>query len=136
MAGDDLQLIVRDPASGAVLDTGLTTRFAPVLAPVVRTDALRYGADDTVAASGIVGFYEGYADLSLRDEVTHAVIDDATVTAARPGQVGNGWNAFDAVFEIAEPHAGALLSIGTIDGNGDYHRVGCFAYGSGTRACP
>ncbi|MEO7096123.1 MAG: hypothetical protein ABI175_22870, partial [Polyangiales bacterium] len=133
VAGDDLRLIVRDPASGAVLEAGLTTRFAPELAALVRTDALRYGADDTVGASGILGFYEGYADLSLRDETTQAVINDATVTASRPGQVGNGWNAFDAVFSVAEPHTGALYSIGSIDGNGGYRRLACFAYGNGTR---
>ena len=136
VAGDDLRLIVRDPASGAVLDTGSTTRFAPELAPLVRTDALRYGVDDTISASGIVGFYEGYAELSLRDEVTHAAINDATVTAWRPGQIGNGWSAFDAVFSVAEPHAGGVLSIGTLDGAGGYHRLACFAYGSGPRPCP
>lgn len=136
VAGDDLRLIVRDPASGAVLDSGLTTRFAPELRALVRTDALRYGTDDTISASGIIGFYEGYADLSLRDEVTHAVINDATVTASRPGQVGNGWNAFDAVFSVAEPHEGALMSIGTLDGAGAYRRIACFAYGSGARPCP
>ncbi len=135
-AGDDLMLVVRDPATGAVLDAGITTRFAPRLAPLVRTDALRYGADQTIAASGIVGFYEGAADLVLRDETTGTVVTAATVTVSRPGQLGNGWNAFDTAFSVSEPHAGALMSIGTLDGNGRYRRVGCFVYGGAESDCP
>lgn len=136
VAGDDLRLIVRDPASGAVLDTGVTTRFAPVLAALVRTDAIRYDGG-RLAASGIAGFYEGYADLSLRDELAHVVLAETAVTATRPGQVGNGWSAFDAAFapELV-PQTGDLLSIGAIDGNGAYRRLGCFAYAGGARPCP
>ncbi len=156
-AGDDLLLVVRDPSSGAMIDSGVLTRFAPEAAALVRTDALIYGDTVSVAASGIVGAFEGRARMSLRSEAHHLVIDETSVTADRPGQVGNGWTAFDTTFapEITDEHGtinpalprnGDLLSIGTLDGNGGYRRLGCFEYcndpsghaacSGGTRTCP
>lgn len=93
----------------------------------------------------------------MRSETHHVAIADATVVAARPGQVSNGYAAFDATFapELADPHGtlnpalprnGDRLSIGVLDGNGAYRRLGCFEYCNelsgmatctgGTRACP
>jgi len=155
-AADDLRLVVRE-AGGRVLDTGVVTRFAPTLTPIVRTDALLYGDLVSVGASGIAGAFEGVIELSMRSEDRGVTIADAVVHVDQPGQVGNGWNAFDASFnpELANdngvlnpnlPHNGELLSIGTINGNGDYHALGCFEYcndlsgmeicSGGTRSCP
>ncbi|MBL0220111.1 MAG: hypothetical protein IPQ07_40365 [Myxococcales bacterium] len=156
-AGDDLLLVVRDPSSGAMIDSGVLTRFAPDAAALVRTDALIYGDTVSLTASGIVGVFEGRARMSLRSEAHHLVIDETSVTADRPGQVGNGWTAFDTTFapELTDEHGtlnpalprnGDLLSIGTLDGNGGYRRLGCFEYcndltghaacSGGTRSCP
>lgn len=153
---DDLTLVVRE-AGGRTLDTGVVTRFAPVLAPIVRTDALLYGDLVSVQASGIAGYFEGVLSLSLRSEVRDVVIADADVKIDLPGRVGNGFNAFDASFnpELADdngvlnpnlPLNGELLSIGTIDGNGGFRRLGCFEYCNdlsgmetctgGPRSCP
>ncbi|MBA2542278.1 MAG: hypothetical protein H0V17_21735, partial [Deltaproteobacteria bacterium] len=155
-AADDLRLVVRE-AGGRVLDTGVVTRFAPVLAPMVRTDALLYGDLVSVGASGIAGAFEGVISLSLRSEVRAVTIADADIYIDLPGQVGNGFNAFDAAFnpELFDeqgtlnpnlPTNGELLSIGTIDGNGGYRRMGCFEYCNdlsgqetctgGPRTCP
>jgi hypothetical protein len=155
-AADDLRLVVRE-AGGRVLDTGVVTRFAPVLAPIVRTDALLYGDLVSVGASGIAGYFEGVLELSLRSEIRDVTIADANIHIDLPGHTGNGWSAFDATFapELADDHGvlnpnlpvnGELLSIGTIDGNGGYRRLGCFEYCNdlsgqatctgGTRSCP
>ena len=53
------------------------------------------------------------------------------VHADEPGQDGNGLNAFDATFSpdlAVAATDGELLSVGFINGNGDYHRIGCFEY--------
>ena len=155
-AGDDLRLVVRE-AGGRILDSGVTTRFAPTLAPLVRTDALLYGDLVSIDAAGIVGYYEGVASLSLRSETRSLVVAEHDLHVALPGQVGNGFGAFDAAFypEIADdngainpnlPRNGELLSIGYLNGNGDYQRLGCFEYCNdlsgeetctgGTRTCP
>lgn len=156
LPGDDLRLVVRE-AGGANLDTGVTTRFAPVLAPLVRTDALLYGDLASIGASGIVGYYEGVASLSLRGETRKVVIANHDLHRVLPGQPGNGFGAFDATFapplETQQgelnpnlPRNGELLSIGYLNGNGDYRRLGCFEYCNdlsgentctgGARACP
>ena len=155
-AADDLRLVVRE-AGGRVLDTGVVTRFAPTLAPIVRTDALMYGDLVSVQASGIAGSFEGVIELSLRSETRGVTIADTAVKTDLPGQVGNGFNACDAAFnpdlELESgvlnpnlPHNGELLSIGTIDGNGGYRRMACFEYCNdlsgmetctgGPRSCP
>lgn len=155
-AGDDLRLVVRE-AGGRVLDSGVITRFAPQAASIVRTDALLYGDLVSLQASGIVGFYEGHASISLRAESRHLEIATHHLEIDQPGHVGNGFNAFDATFapEIADEHGtinpnlptnGELLSIGFLNGNGDYRRLGCFEYCNdlsgmetctgGPRACP
>lgn len=156
VAGDDLRLVVRK-AGGTVLDAGVTARYAPVLAPLVRMDALLYGDLVSVGASGIVGYYEGVASLSMRSETRKIVIDDQDLRNDLPGQPGNGFGAFDATFnpplELEQggsnpnlPRNGELLSIGFLNGNGDYKRLGCFEYCNdlsgentctgGARACP
>lgn len=132
-AADDLTLVVRE-AGGRILDTGVLTRFAPRLETIVRTDALRYGDLVSLEASGIAGAFEGVIELSLRSEQRGVTIADAVVHNERPGQVGNGYAAFDASFnpELADdaglPRNGELLSIGALDGNGDYRRLACFEY--------
>lgn len=156
VAGDDLRLVVRR-AGGAVLDAGVTTRYAPTYAPLVRTDALVYGDIASIGASGIVGYYEGSAALSLRSEARKIIVADHDLRADRPGQVGNGFGAFDATFlpDLEDgsggvnpnlPRNGELLSIGSLNGNGDYVRLGCFEYCNdlsgeatctgGARTCP
>lgn len=156
LPGDDLRLVVRK-AGGAILDAGVTTRFAPVLAAMVRTDALLYGDLASVGASGIVGYYEGVASLSMRSETRKIIIADHDLHRALPGQPGNGFGAFDATFappletqqgELNPNLArnGELLSIGYLNGNGDYRRLGCFEYCNdlsgentctgGARTCP
>ncbi len=135
---DDLTLIVRE-AGGRVLDTGVVTRFAPTLETVVRTDALLYGELVSLEAGGIAGAFEGVIELQLRSEQRNVTIADAVVHNDRPGQVGNGFAAFNASFnpELTDdagvlnpnlPRNGELLSIGTLDGNGDYRRLACFEY--------
>lgn len=156
VAGDDLRLVVRK-AGGAILDQGVTTRFAPELAPLVRTDALLYGDIASIGASGIVGYYEGVASMSLRSETRKVIIDDQDIERSLPGQPGNGFGAFDASFTPALeteqgglnpnlPRNGETLSIGWINGAGDYQRLGCFEYcndlsgentcSGGARTCP
>ncbi|CAN5890535.1 hypothetical protein BH11MYX3_BH11MYX3_37790 [soil metagenome] len=155
-AGDDLRLVITDGA-GTTLDAGVATRFMPTATALVRTDARIYGDTGMVQASGIVGLFEGRAPMSMRSETHHVVIADTTVVAERPGQVGNGFASFDATFapELADEHGtlnpalprnGDLLSIGSIDGNGGYRRLGCFEYCNdlsgmatctgGARTCP
>ncbi|MGE0398312.1 MAG: hypothetical protein AB7T06_16530 [Kofleriaceae bacterium] len=156
VAGDDLRLVVRE-AGGAILDAGVTTRYAPVLAPLVRMDALLYGDLVSVGASGIVGYYEGVASLSMRSETRKVIIADHDIHRELPGQPGNGFGAFDATFnpELETepghlnpnlPRNSELISIGYLNGNGDYQRLGCFEYCNdlsgentctgGARSCP
>jgi hypothetical protein len=128
--GDDLRLVVREPA-GRILDTGVTTRFMPTLSNFVRLDAILYGDIASLQIAGVVGFFEGQADLRLRSETRHIELAATTVYADRPGMVGNGFNAFDATFmpdlSVAATD-GELLSIGFINGNGELRRLGCFQY--------
>lgn len=137
-AADDLTLVVRE-AGGRILDTGVVTRFAPTLETIVRTDALLYGDLVSLQASGIAGAFEGVIELQLRSEQRGVTIAEAVVHNERPGQVGNGYAAFDASFnpELTDdagvldpdlPRNGELLSIGALDGNGDYRRMACFEY--------
>lgn len=146
--GDDVRLVVREPG-GRVLDTGVTTRFLPVPTNFVRLDAILYGDIASLQIAGSVGCFEGQADLRLRSVTRDREIAAYTVHADRPGMVGNGFNAFDATFmpdlSVAATD-GELLSVGYINGNGDYRRLGCFEYCNnlaglssctgGPRACP
>ena len=147
-AGDDLQLVVRE-AGGRVLDTGVLTRFAPVAQAFARTDAILYGDLAGVQIGGVVGFFEGTAELSLRSETHSREIAQYVAHAELPGAQGLGFGAFDASFnpELTDeqgvlnpnlPHDGELLSVGYINGNGDYRRLGCFEYCNdlaGTGSC-
>jgi hypothetical protein len=147
--GDDLRLVVREAGGGRVLDTGVTTRFLPVPTNLVRFDAILYGDIASLQIAGSTGFFEGQADLRLRSVTRNVELAEYTAYADRPGMVGNGFNAFDATFmpdlSVAATD-GELLSIGTINGNGDYRRLGCFEYCNnlsglssctgGARACP
>ncbi|MBA3817727.1 MAG: hypothetical protein H0X17_02465 [Deltaproteobacteria bacterium] len=154
--GDDLRLVVRQ-AGGRILDSGVLTRYAPVLESLVRTDAVLYGDLVSLQVAGIVGFFEGHATMTLRSETGHFEIDQDHIEATQPGQVGMGFNAFDATFdpELANangalnpnlPLNGHILSVGFINGNGDNVRLGCFEYCNvlsgletctgGPRTCP
>ena len=154
--GDDLRLVVRK-AGGAVLDAGVPTRYFPEATPLVRTDAILYGDLVGVQVAGVVGFYEGHASLELRNETRHRIVDTDDREMSMPGHVGNGFNAFDASFDPPItlengsinpdlPRNGDLLSVGYINGNGDFRRLGCFEYCNdlsgmetctgGTRTCP
>jgi hypothetical protein len=147
--GDDLRLVVREAGGGRILDTGVTTRFLPVPTNFVRLDSILYGDIASLQIAGSVGFFEGQADLRLRSETRNIHLAATTVYANRPGMVGNGFNAFDATFEPDLSVAatdGELLSIGYINGNGEYRRLGCFEYCNnlsglssctgGARPCP
>lgn len=147
-AGDDLQLVIRE-AGGPILDTGVLTRFAPEAVSFARTDAILYGDLASLQIGGVVGFFEGVAELALRSETDDVEIDRDVIHAELPGAVGNGFGAFDATFdpELFDehgvlnpnlPHDGDKLSIGYINGNGDYVRLGCFEYCNdlaGTGSC-
>lgn len=130
LPGDDLRLIVRQPG-GRTLDTGITTRFVPTPTAFARLDAILYGDIASLQIAGVVGFFEGVADLRLYSETRDLELAQDTKRIDHPGQVGNGLNAFDATFQpdlaIAATD-GELLSIGFINGNGDYRRLGCFEY--------
>jgi hypothetical protein len=147
-AGDDLRLVVRQGA-GRVLDSGITVRYMPAPTRLVRLDSILY--DDLVGMqiAGVVGFFEGQADLRLYSETHKKEIASSLHTLEHPGQVGNGYNAFDAHFIPSftnAAHDGELLSVGFINGNGDYSRMGCFEYCNnlsgmstctgGPRTCP
>ena len=148
VAGDDLTLVVRE-AGGRVLDTGAVVRYAPDEVAFARTDAILYGDLASLQIGGVVGFFEGTAELALRSEVTQQEIARDDVHADLPGAVGIGFGAFDATFapDIVDengnlnpnlPHNGELLSVGWIDGNGGYRRLGCFEYCNdlaGTATC-
>ncbi|MDB4963695.1 MAG: hypothetical protein JWP01_3694 [Myxococcales bacterium] len=154
--GDDLKLVVRKPG-GAILDTGVVTRYAPQATALVRTDAILYGDIASVQVAGIAGFYEGVAEMQLRSETRHVIVDEDHIEISQPGHVGMGFNAFDATFapELTDAHGtlnpnlprnGDLLSVGMINGNDDYVRLGCFQYCNdlsgmetctgGPRTCP
>jgi hypothetical protein len=137
-AGDDVVLVLRD-AAGAVLDTGVLGRFAPAQEVFARLDSIMYGDLVAVTVSGVTGYTEGAADFSLRSEDRDIEIERATLHAELPGQVGNGFGAFDVTFApwIADddgninpdlPRNGELLSVGRLNGNGDYLSFGCFEY--------
>ncbi len=142
-AGDDLTLVVRE-AGGRVLDSGVVTRFAPQPTAFARVDAMLYGDLVSVQIPGVVGYFEGVADMVLRSETRHLEIARHVIHAELPGQEGNGFNAFDAMFnpELEDAHGnanpnlprnGELLSIGVVingdgNGNGDVRRLACFEY--------
>jgi hypothetical protein len=147
--GDDVRLVVREAGGGRVLDSGVTTRFLPVPTNLVRLDAILYGDIASLQIAGSTGFFEGQADLRLRSVTRNIELAAYTAHADRPGMVGNGFNAFDATFmpELTVAATdGELLSIGSINGNGAYRRLGCFEYCNnlsglssctgGARACP
>jgi hypothetical protein len=147
--GDDVRLVVREAGDGRVLDTGVTARFLPIPTNLVRLDAILYGDIASLQIAGSTGFFEGQADLRLRSVTRNLELAAYTVHADRPGMVGNGFNAFDATFmpdlSVAATD-GELLSIGSINGNGDFRRLGCFEYCNnlsglssctgGARPCP
>ena len=146
--GDDLRLVVREPG-GRVLDTGVVTRFAPEHTAFARLDSILYADIAGLQIAGVVGFFEGVADLRLRSETRDLELAEHTLHADRPGQLGNGLNAFDATFapDLAVAATdGELLSVGTMNGNGEYRRLGCFEYCNnlsglssctgGPRTCP
>jgi len=147
--GVDLRLVVREASGGRVLDTGVTTRFLPVPTNLVRFDSILYGDIASLQIAGSVAFFEGVADLRLRSETRHIELAQDIKRMDRPGMVGNGFNAFDATFmpdlSVAATD-GELLSIGYINGNGGYRRLGCFEYCNnlsglssctgGARPCP
>jgi hypothetical protein len=132
--GDDLLLVVRD-SSGAMLDAGVPARFAPVAHALVRTDALVYGANGMIAASGIAPMFEGRAQLVLHADARGLVLGEATALADKPGHAGNGFSAFDARFPPAAFGRGERLSIGTYNGNGDYRAIACFLAGGAAISC-
>ena len=147
-AGDDIQLVVRE-AGGRTLDSGVVTRFAPTAQAFARTDAILYGDLAGVQIGGVVGFFEGTAELALRSETHDREIAQYVAHAELPGAQGIGFGAFDASFnpELTDeqgvlnpnlPHDGELLSVGYINGNGEYRRLGCFEYCNdlaGTGSC-
>ncbi len=147
-AGDDVRLVVREPG-GRILDTGVTTRYVPAPNAFARLDSILYGDIASLQIAGVVGFFEGQADLRLRSETNNREIARDVAHVDYPGHVGNGFNAFDATFlpdYAVAATDGELLSIGFINGNGDYRRLGCFEYCNnlsglssctgGPRACP
>ena len=147
-AGDDITLVVRK-AGGPVLDSGVLTRFAPTAQAFARTDAILYGDLVSVQIGGVVGFFEGVAEMALRSETHGREIARHAIHAELPGAAGIGFGAFDATFapELFDeqgtvnpnlPHDGELLSVGWINGNGEYRRLGCFEYCNdlaGTGSC-
>jgi hypothetical protein len=139
-AGDDLRLVVRE-GDGRILDSGITTRYMPVRGKLVRLDNILYDDIAGLQIAGVVGFFEGQADLRLMSETHKKEIASSLHRVDHPGQVGNGLNAFDAHFtpELTNAaHDGDVLSVGFINGNGDYTRMGCFEYCnnlSGLSAC-
>ncbi len=116
---------------------------------VARLDAILYGDTASLQIAGVTGFFEGHADLRLFSETHKREIAQDNKFVEFPGQVGNGFNAFDATFipdYSVAARDGELLSIGFINGNGDYSRLGCFQYCNnlsglssctgGPRSCP
>lgn len=147
-AGDDLRLVVRE-GEGRVLDSGVTVRYLPVRSRIVRLDKILYDDVAGLQIAGVVGFFEGQADLRLQSETKKKQMASSLHYVDHPGHVGNGLNAVDAHFMPELTNAaqdGELLSVGFINGNGDYTRMGCFEYCNnlsglsactgGARACP
>ena len=144
-AGDDLRLVVREAGGGRVLDTGVAARYAPAPAPFARLDSVVYSDLGGVQIAGVVGYFEGVADMELHSETRHMRIAESVQHATRPGQVGNGFGAFDATFGPGASD-GELLSIGVVNANAEYQRLGCFEYcnnlsglsgcSGGMRPCP
>ena len=148
--GDDLQLVVRE-AGGRTLDSGVLARFSSRSTAFARTDAILYGDLVSLQIGGVVGYFEGVADMTLRSETHDREIAQHVLHADQPGQVGNGLGSFDATFapELENPNIprnGELLSVGFVNGNGDYSRLACFEYCNdlsgmetctgGPRSCP
>lgn len=146
--GDDLRLVVRQ-GTGRILDSGVTVRYAPSPASMMRTDAVLLGDLTSIDIAGIAPFFEGQADMRLYSETRKKELSKSVVKATSPGQVGMGLNAVDLHFNPSFANAakdGELLSVGFINGNGDYTKLGCFEYCNnlsgmssctgGTRACP
>ncbi|CAN5872987.1 hypothetical protein BH11MYX2_BH11MYX2_39210 [soil metagenome] len=140
--GDDIALVVRTTA-GEILDDALVARFVDTYAPLVRTDVIAYGTPEapSITASGVVPMFEGVTELALRSEERKQFISTATTRVTKPGQMTNGFASFDTMFEwaleeVATPLAGEVLSVGYVNGAGDYQRLGCFMYGGGTTTCP
>jgi hypothetical protein len=146
--GDDLRLVVRE-SGGRILDTGVTTRFVATPHSFARLDSILYGDIASLQIGGIVGYFEGVADMRLYSETREMELAASTQHSDRPGQEGNGYNSFDASFfpELSvAPHDGEILSVGYLNGNGDYRRLGCFEYCNnlsglssctgGERTCP
>ncbi len=138
--GDDVRLVVREP-NGRILDSGITTRFLPVPTNLVRFDAILYGDLASLQIAGSVGYFEGHADLRLRSETRKRTLANYSAIADRPGMNSNGFGAFDATFEpdfSVAARDGELLSVGFVNGNGEYRRLGCFEYCNnlaGTSSC-
>jgi hypothetical protein len=148
VAGDDLTLVVKKPG-GAILDSGVTVRYAPTKTAFARLDKILYGDIASLQIAGVVGYFEGVAEMRLFSETREMTLADVALHADKPGQEGNGFDSFDATFapELSRaPHDGEILSVGYINGNGDYKRMGCFEYCNnlsglssctgGPRACP
>ena len=131
--GDDVLLVMRND-TGRVIDTGVRTRYAPQRNAFARTDRVLYG--DTVHIAGIVGYFEGVADLRLRSETRQLELARDVVRANKPGQEGNGLGAFDASFTPTDAEPGELVSVGVMTGNNEYRRLGCFAFAGESRDCP
>jgi len=113
--------------------SGVLARFSARTTAFARTDAILYGDLVSLQIGGVVGFFEGVAAMVLRSETHGREIAQHTIHADQPGQVGNGMNAFDATFapELDNPNIprnGEKLSVGFINGNGDYSRIACFEY--------
>lgn len=147
-AGDDLKLVVKQP-NGAILDSGVVVRYAPTKTAFARLDNILYGDIASLQIAGVVGFFEGVADMRLYSESREMTLADVAVHADQPGHEGIGWGSFDATFApdlSRAPHDGEILSVGYLNGNGDYSRMGCFQYCNnlsglssctgGPRACP
>lgn len=131
--GDDLLIVMRDE-SGRVIDTGVRTRYAPQQNAFARTDRVLYG--DTLRIAGVVGYFEGVAELRLLSETRQLELAHDVVRASKPGQEGNGLGAFDATFTPTDAEPGELVSIGVMNGNGEYRRLGCFEFAGEPRECP
>ncbi|HEY4055261.1 MAG TPA: hypothetical protein VGM39_01590 [Kofleriaceae bacterium] len=78
---------------------------------------------------------------AISREERKLIITTATARTTKPGQAANGFASFDAMLEwtleeVATPLAGEVMSIGYVDGAGEYQRMSCFTYGGGTTTCP
>ena len=133
-----LELYTDDPAKrfvpGAVFSLQVPTA-SPWHGKTIELTELRWYNGHPVA------FFEGVADMRLYSESREMTLADVAVHADQPGHEGNGWGSFDATFlpELSRaPFDGEILSVGYLNGNGDYRRMGCFQYCnnlSGLSAC-